>query len=356
MHVSGVDTYRLMANSHQFVLTGDMEELAELHLPDDDALVCGEPGQLVVRTGAYAAPVEVEVELLGSEPGQPEPDWEDVVELSLRCGDRILVAELMEAPKAAIVREPGWYRLRVCARGRDAGEERGEVGARAKIIEHYLIQAWPAPAAAATTVRARSLQPVDHTAGRTYLAAARAAAGRINADLGHAPGYRVLSGDTGTVHVEWTYSATRRRLFLYMALLNCWTSASSAGDRTVEAGAGYRLSHNQYRDIWDGIPTGHTGWVEATLVQVDRPKSVVTRWEWRSGPNYGAGTPILAGPTTLTVRLDETTAQDGRPRTTVHLEHHGLPTEWLDDMRACWLCKLEAGDDVYPLAVRTRRG
>jgi hypothetical protein len=148
--VSGVDTYRLMANYHQFVLTGEMEELAELHLPDDDALVCGEPGQLVVRIGAYAAPVEV-------------------------------------------------------------------------------------------------------------------------------------------------------------------------------------------------------------LVQVDRPKSVVTRWEWLSGPNYGAGTPILAGPTTLTVRLDQTTAQDGRPRTTVHLEHHGLPTEWLDDMRACWLCKLEAGDDVYPLAVRTRR-
>jgi hypothetical protein len=27
----------------------------------------------------------------------------------------------------------------------------------------------------------------------------------------------------------------------------------------------------------------------------------------------------------------------------------GLPDEWLEDMRICWLCKLEAGEHVYRL-------
>ena len=191
--------------------------------------------------------------------------------------------------------------------------------------------------------------PVDHTAGRTYLAAARAAADRINTDLDRSPGHRILSGNTGTAEVEWTYLAPRSRLFLPMAFLNYWTSASTSGARTVEVGAQYSLSHNQYREIWDGIPTSSRGHVFATLVEVSRPKSVVTRWEWLDSKYYGQGQQVLGRPTTLTVRLDESTANDGQPRTTVHLEHDGLPTEWLDDMRTCWLCKLEAGEGVFPL-------
>lgn len=270
-----------MANFHQFLLTGESREFEDLRLPVDGALVSAESSQVVVRTGAYAAPVEVGLELLRLEPSEPDSIWEDVVELSVLSADRIALAELMEAPKGAIATEAGWYRLRIAARGRDAGEERGEVGQRAKVLEHYLVQAWAAPAAPGTTIRATSLRPVDHALRRTYLAGARAAADRINADLDRSPGHRALSRATGSVSVEWAYRATRRKLFLPMAFLNYWTSASSSSSgNTVEVGAQYSLSNNEDRDIFDGIPTSSRGHVLATLVEVDRPNFVVTRWQW----------------------------------------------------------------------------
>jgi hypothetical protein len=349
--VSDRELHRVLASYHQFLIANaGSTPIAESRLPEDESLVHGGDGQLVVRTGAYAAPIEVLIERINSEPSALDVEWEDVVELSVRCSAGLEVAELMGAPRAQVVSQPGWYRLRIGARGRDAGDQRGEVGSRATILERFVIQAWPAPASDGTTIKATSLQPVDHQADRVHLAAAREAAQRITADLAGEAGRRTLSGVTGAIDVSWVYPATRRKLFRAVVFPNLWTSASSnhTGMRP-ERGVSYRLSSNEYRDIWDGIPTGPDKvWVKATLVEVDSPTGVVTRWEWVTGPDYGHGEPILT--TTLSVRLDQATDGDGTPLTTVHLRHDQLPTEWLDDMRRCWLCKLEAGEKVFALA------
>lgn len=340
-----------MANYHQFLL-GDPGTVpfAEWRLPTDESLVLGEGEQLLVVTGAYAAPIEVRLEQSDAAPAPLGPEWEDVVELSVRCAAGIQLAELMGGPRGEVISEPGWHRLRIGARGRDAGEQRGEVGARAKVLERFVIQAWPAPAADGVTLKATSLRPVDHTAGRVHLGAAREAAVRITTDLAQAGGHRNLSGLTGALDVQWTYRTTRRKLFRYAALPNLWTSASgSETSTTPKTGAWYRLSGNPYRDIWDGIPTGADGtWIEGTLLEVDQPTSAVTRWEWVTRPHYGHGR--LVQSTTVSIRLDQRSGPDTKPLTTLHLHHDELPIEWLEDMRLCWLCKLEAGDTVFHLA------
>ncbi|WP_269856980.1 hypothetical protein [Streptomyces sp. RPT161] len=45
---------------------------------------------------------------------------------------------------------PGWYRLRVYARGRDQGAEAIDLDIDDDPVEEYLIQSWPAPQAPET--------------------------------------------------------------------------------------------------------------------------------------------------------------------------------------------------------------
>src|SRR3954470_21878294 len=268
-----------MTDHHQFVLWDWAQaDFADVRLPVDDALVVGSEDQIWIITGAYAAPVEVTLALLDGAPPQPNEAWEDVVELSVRSSGGFVVAELFNGPKTKLPSAPGWYRLRVCARGRDGGEERGEVGRSAKVVEHVLIQAWPAPPEDGVTIRGTTLQPVDHTAGREHLQPARAAAARIAADLSRLSGRgpkgqgRQLSGQTGSVEVEWAYPATRRKLFLYAAFPCFLTSASRSNDPDPVPGAQYRMEHNEYRDIWDGIPTGPDNtWIQVVIRSIDTP-------------------------------------------------------------------------------------
>jgi hypothetical protein len=171
----------------------------------------GSTGVVAVVAGAYSAVVELRFELLDQSAGDLADGWEDATEFSATSSDGIAVGELFNGPKATLTDRAGSYRPRVLARGRDHGEERARQSPR-QVIEHFLIQAWPATPQDGATLRATSLQPVDHTIGRSYLAPARAAATRIVADLAvlagrpDAAAARALSGHTGRAQVEWTYS------------------------------------------------------------------------------------------------------------------------------------------------------
>jgi hypothetical protein len=349
----------MMTDHSQFWVTdAEGEELADLHLPPDDALVAsshGSDGVVVVATGAYAAPVEVTLELLTTAP-PVDDSWEDAAEFSVYSTTGIAVSELMDGPRAALTDQPGFYRVRICALGRDRGAERGETGPRSTIFEQFLVQAWPVTnTAAGVTLKATTLLEVDHTTGRVHLETARAAAQRISNDLGLLAGVpgtqaRPLSGETGQAHAAWTYPATRRKLFFYAALLDYWTSAAgTAPPPAPVVGATYQLSDNDYRDIFDGIPTGDFPVVvQATLREVEKPGRVVTEWAWATGAHLARVTSVLE--TVLTVTLEQQRSSDGTTLTTVDIAHDGLPVEWIADMTACWLCKLESGETVYNIA------
>jgi len=66
---------------------------------------------------------------------------------------------------------------------------------------------------------------------------------------------------------------------------------------------------------------------------------------WRFGRGFFGSRAVAGG-----VTEDELESADADGvRTTVRLHHDGVPREWLEDLRACWLCKLEAGEHVYRL-------
>jgi hypothetical protein len=109
------------------------------------------------------------------------------------------------------------------------------------------------------------------------------------------------------------------------------------------------MEHNEYRDIWDGIPTGPDNtWIQVGIRSTDKPARVVSDWAWVTGSDHGNQQPLVES--TLTIDLKQGRSADGTPLTTMQVTHDELPIEWRDDMTACWYCKLEAGATVYRLA------
>lgn len=114
-----------------------------------NGLVSAHGSVAVVLTGTPAGLVRLTIDPLGSEPELRAADWDEVVEVSLWFEELGGVTTegfegLENAPPLAAT--PGDYRIRVHARGRDRGHERGSVWDSP--VEEHLLQAWPAPPAA----------------------------------------------------------------------------------------------------------------------------------------------------------------------------------------------------------------
>jgi hypothetical protein len=112
------------------------------------------PGLAVVITGTQFGNVEVTVQAGESDPGLDTGPWDDVTEVSLTSGpgaQGISVTSGGQGPYELQYLTPpgeGSYRVRVHARGRDAGAARDVVNG--KPVEKHLIQIWSAPPAAET--------------------------------------------------------------------------------------------------------------------------------------------------------------------------------------------------------------
>lgn len=114
-----------------------------------NGLVSAHGSLAIVRTGTPFGYVRLTIEPLGSEPELRTADWDEVVDVSLWFEELGAVTTegcegLENAPPLAAT--PGDYRIRVHARGRDRGHERGTV--LDSPVEEHLVQAWPAPPAA----------------------------------------------------------------------------------------------------------------------------------------------------------------------------------------------------------------
>jgi hypothetical protein len=90
----------------------------------ENGLVRAVPGGLLVRAGVQEGHVSVTVQVVEGEPGAPEPQWEEVVELSWWVEEGLASVQGPSGerdPSLALVGPPwpGEYRVRVCALGRD---------------------------------------------------------------------------------------------------------------------------------------------------------------------------------------------------------------------------------------------
>lgn len=114
----------------------------------------------IIETGVAGGPVTISVVHYDSEPEANTSDWEDVAELSILAETYPIIPGVEEGvgldeppPDARLdFLGPGWYRIRIHARNRDAAHDLIVESP----VEDYLIEVWPAPPAQAMTLKVAS--------------------------------------------------------------------------------------------------------------------------------------------------------------------------------------------------------
>lgn len=107
-----------------------------------------------ILTGIHTGRVNVETRITSTPPPADTEGWEEVVEVSVHAdefdlGLNYFQGEGPDEPPALSDQGPGWYRMRVHARGRSLEPD----GVSQEPIEDYLITAWPQQPAASTVLR-----------------------------------------------------------------------------------------------------------------------------------------------------------------------------------------------------------
>jgi hypothetical protein len=140
---------RLDVQDGQYAIWDGVSDLGPPDPGGSGGLVGTAPGLAIVITGTQFGNVALSVQVGDTAPSLDVGPWDEVTEISLSAaagslgilsgGDGPAELSGLTPPRAAD------YRLRVHARGRDAGAKR-DVVAGAPVEEH-LVQIWPAPAA-----------------------------------------------------------------------------------------------------------------------------------------------------------------------------------------------------------------
>ena len=105
-----------------------------------------------IRTGVYMGPVLVDLRLEPTQPPTQAGDiWEDVAELSIEVGALLTIRGPWDnEPACTLALDPGIYRMRVSATGRDVAYDL----AVRQPTERYLVHIWRAPEAPFRVVKA----------------------------------------------------------------------------------------------------------------------------------------------------------------------------------------------------------
>lgn len=110
----------------------------------ENSIVAVAPGFAAVNTGIAMGDVRLTIEIHQQSPPVSAAEWEEVVEVTVEAtAGRVVVTALDDmAPLYPILtpQGPGYYRVRVHARGRDNAID---LVVEAP-VEDYLIQVWPA--------------------------------------------------------------------------------------------------------------------------------------------------------------------------------------------------------------------
>jgi len=115
-------------------------------------------GRAMVLTGTQFGNVAISVQSGDSDPGLDAGQWDEVIEFSLAASVAsagLGIGAMDSGPDELVALTapgPGSYRVRLHARGRDAGAGRDVV--ESEPVEEHLLQVWPAPAAGMIVRRA----------------------------------------------------------------------------------------------------------------------------------------------------------------------------------------------------------
>ncbi|SOE08985.1 hypothetical protein SAMN06272775_0063 [Streptomyces sp. 2323.1] len=138
---------------------------------EGNGLVGPGQGSATIQTGLEDGPVKVTVDIRETEPPVQTDGWDEIIEVSIPFESEDADIDSLggtiggwseEIPITAA--GPGWYRIRVHARGRDQGAQIRDLDLDDEPVEEHLIQTWPAPRA----------PEIRHKLTDTYGAEARA--------------------------------------------------------------------------------------------------------------------------------------------------------------------------------------
>lgn len=128
-----------------------------------------DPDRLIVPTGVWGGPVQVETEFLDSRPAALLNGWEDVEEYSMQLEAGLVTLSAHEVLPVVVGEIAGNvplnYRVRVNVSGRDTHYDL----ITEEVEESYLIQFWPAPHEPAAQLRAGSVRGAEMFEARMRL-------------------------------------------------------------------------------------------------------------------------------------------------------------------------------------------
>ncbi|MFF0266391.1 hypothetical protein [Kribbella sp. NPDC004536] len=139
--------------------TQDSVGLEECFVGQQNGL-CGaaSPGTLFLVTGLHTGDVGFTVELYDAPPPLDD-SWEEIVEASYRPrGAAMLMTWAGDGGWWDLDLEPIDYRVRYCGWGMDAGHQAGPPMDGDPLVDRYLLQFWPAPAAPDRVLKQTSAQ------------------------------------------------------------------------------------------------------------------------------------------------------------------------------------------------------
>jgi hypothetical protein len=131
-------------------------ELGQLFAGQQNGL-CGAAvaGTLCLMTGLHTGEVDFAAELYEAAPPIDE-SWEDIVEASYRPDRAPTLMGLMGEVSCTLDLELVDYRVRYCGRDMDAGDQASPPMDGEPLVDHYLLQFWPAPPAPDRVVKQTS--------------------------------------------------------------------------------------------------------------------------------------------------------------------------------------------------------
>ncbi|MFI5754404.1 hypothetical protein [Streptomyces sp. NPDC051569] len=114
---------------------------------EGNSLAAGGPEHLTVYAGTHTGAIRLTTEQLPDVPPPPDEEWETAVDVSLYSSSGALWltawgGDVMDEAGNFAMAGPGWYRVRVRARGRD----HGEAGTEDAVVEEHFLSVWAAPA------------------------------------------------------------------------------------------------------------------------------------------------------------------------------------------------------------------
>lgn len=136
----------ITVNDHGFYLF-DGDDLAVESADWSNGLIATMDVGAMICTGIHTGTVRLHTEVLDTAPPDPgTTSWDEVIDASVHApaGRLQLVTQGPDPGPGAVPllsqAGPGWYRLRVAARGRDTAYDQV-----AHDVEDYLLTVWPAP-------------------------------------------------------------------------------------------------------------------------------------------------------------------------------------------------------------------